>query len=155
MRWRQAVLAVVVLTLQWAGACAPAFGAETRALVLVSSKASQLPSLSQAEVRRLYLGKPIDIRGVHVVPLRNAGDPLLYEVFLQKVVYMSAQSYERLVLAHVYQSGGQRPPMYEESKKLLGALQQDPGSVTFMWRSEAQAIPDIEIVQVLWQEAPP
>lgn len=127
----------------------------SRALVLVGGEASHLSALSPGDVRRLYLGRSIQKDGVQLVPLRNTTDPLLYETFLQKVVFMSAQSYERHLLVRIYQTGGQRPPSYDKPAALEKALQRDPGSVTFMWRAEAQAMPGITIIQELSQEPAP
>jgi hypothetical protein len=149
------LLALAVAAVLLTGDHAQATAHESRALVLVSGRSSPLAPLSSAEVRRLYLGKPIEQRGISVTPLRNASDALLYEVFLQKILFMSAQSYERSILTQVYQSGGQRPPLHHDARGLRAALGQQPGGVTFMWRSDAQASPDVKILQVLWQEATP
>ncbi|MCL5669464.1 MAG: hypothetical protein M1392_05745 [Gammaproteobacteria bacterium] len=46
--------------------------------------------------------------GVQLVPLLNTGDPMLYEVFLQKVIFLSARNYERQVLSRVFRMGGRR-----------------------------------------------
>lgn len=127
----------------------------SHALVLVSGKASRLSALGPDAVRRLYLGRSVEQNGVRLLPLRNTSDPLLYETFLQKVVFMSAQSYERYLLVRVYQTGGQRPPGYDQVPELEAALQRDPGSVTFMWRADAQAMPDVTIIQELSQESAP
>lgn len=128
---------------------------ESHALVLVGGKGSHLSALSPGDVRRLYLGRSIQQDRVQLVPLRNTTDPLLYETFLQKVLFMSAQSYEHHLLARIYQTGGQRPPGYDKLPELERALQNDPGSVTFMWRAEAQAMPGITIIQELSQEPAP
>ena len=128
---------------------------EARALVLVAGKASHLTPLDPNELRRLYLGRSVGQDGIRLVPLHNVTDPLLYESFLQKVVFMSAQSYERHLLTRVYQTGGKRPREYDRLPELEQALQRDPGRVTFMWRADAQAMPDVTIIQELWRESAP
>lgn len=151
---RAAALALAVLVLQPVGDAALA-ATGSHVLVLVGGKASRLSPLSPTEVRRLYLGKSVEKGGIRVMPLRNATDPLLYETFLQKVMFMSARSYERYLLVQVYQSGGRRPPDYDKLSELEDALQRDPGRVTFMWRGDAEAMPDVTIIQDLSQESAP
>jgi hypothetical protein len=146
----------LTLTLLWLtafGSAAQAAG-DARALVLVGGKAAP-PPLSPTELRRLYLGKAVEKNGVRLVPLRNASDPLLYETFLQKFVFMSAPRYERYLLVQVYQSGGRRPPDYDQLPALVAALQREPGGVTFMWKTDAQALPEVSIIQELWREPVP
>ena len=126
-----------------------------RALVLVGSATGTLPTLSIAEVRRLYLGRAVEKNGTRLEPIRNVSDPLLYEVFLQKVLFMSAQNYERHILTQVYQSGGPRPSYFDDRQALVAALKNQPAGVTFMWRADALASPEVRIIQVLWLEKTP
>lgn len=151
---RALALTFALLTLQSVSDAVFA-GSGPHDLVLVSGKASHVSPMSSSEVRRLYLGRSVEKNGVPLLPLRNTTDPLLYETFLQKVVFMSAQSYERYLLVRVYQTGGQRPPGYDRISELQTALQQHPGSVTFMWGAEAQAMPDVTIIQELSREPSP
>ena len=129
-----------------------ALATEERRLVLVTSEHSRLtPPLLPAEVRKLFLGVAVETQGLRLEPLHNASEALLQEVFLQKIVFMSTQSYERHLISQVFRSGGHRPARYADSDALVKALQHQPGAVTYMWASHAQQIAGIRIVQELWQ----
>lgn len=126
------------------------FSAERR-MVLVSSAQSDIPTLSALELRHLFLGMPIVKNGRKLQPLRNNTDPVLYEVFLQKIVFLSARNYEHHLLSQVFRLGGQRPPLYADINELVNALKSRPGSVSYMWADTAQTQADIRIIEDLWQ----
>lgn len=123
-----------------------------RKLVLVTSSQSDQITLSAAEGRKLFLGIPIELNGRLLVPLRNQTDPVLYEVFLQKTMFMSGPMYERTLLTRLLRTKGTRPQAYETENDLLKALQENPNTVTFMWSSQAKSIPDLRILVELWHE---
>ena len=125
--------------------------AADRALVLVRSEQATATALTEQEVRKLFLGEALVKQGQLMEPLRNRTDPLLYEVFLQKIVFMSARNYERQLLSRVFRLGGQRPPAYEDLDELIAALKSNPAAVTFMWEDEARTIPGIKVSTQLWQ----
>jgi hypothetical protein len=125
--------------------------AAERQLVLVSGANVPVAALPPAEVRRLFLGTPSEHAGQQIRALHNDSEPLVREVFLQKIVFMSADHYERHLLAQVYRAGGQRPARYGTLDTLVQALQQQPGAVTYMWASTAREISGITVVQELWR----
>jgi hypothetical protein len=122
-----------------------------RSLVLATSAASSLPALTTQEARKLFLGVPLEKDGAHPVPLLNTSDPLTYEVFLQKVAFMSASTYETQTISVVFRLGGKRPESYSNLKELVDALQQNPGTVTYLWEDQVQDNKGIKSVNVLWQ----
>ena len=136
--------ALFALTLGWA---AP----ESAHVVLVTAHPEAIAPLPPAEVRRLFLGVTQPRDGVVLMPVHNVSDSLLHEVFLQKVVHMSARNYERVVTAQVFRAGGQRPLRYDNDTALIEALQRNRGAVTYMWAHDARRIPGIQVVQVLWR----
>ena len=127
-----------------------AFAAE-RSLVLVRSEQATAPPLTGQEVRKLFLGEALIKDSQRVEALRNLTDPFLYEVFLQKIIFMSARNYERQLLSRVFRLGGQRPPAYENFYEMIAVLKSNPVAVTFMWEDEAKSIPGIEVSTQLWQ----
>lgn len=139
-------LAYALLTL----ASHSAFAAE-RSLVLVYSEQATVPALTEQEVRKLFLGEALFKDAQRVEALRNRSDPLLYEVFLQKIVFMSARNYERQLLSRVFRLGGQRPSAYEDLDELIAALKSNPAAVTFMWKEDAKTTPGIKVGTQLWQ----
>ena len=74
----------------------------TRTLVLASSKTSTVPALTIQDTRKLFLGLPLAKNGETIVPVLNTSDALLYEVFLQKVTYMSSSAYETQLISTVF-----------------------------------------------------
>lgn len=125
--------------------------AEERRLVLVTASTSNITPLSPTEVRKLFLGLAVTQNGLRLEPLHNVSDSLLNEVFLQKIIFMSAQSYERQLMSQVFRLGGHRPIRYTDADKLITVLQDTPGALSYMWLSSAQQIPGIKVVQELWQ----
>jgi hypothetical protein len=149
MKVRLLRAAVALLWLLSLSAFVP--GAQQRELVLVTADSSEVPALTASEVRRLFLGVVVEKGDRRLVPIQNLSEPLLHEVFLQKVVFMSSRSYERHLLAQMFRSGGHRPARYAETGALVAALQRQPGAVTYMWSSSAKQTPGIKVVQELWR----
>ena len=120
-------------------------------LVLATSTASSIPALSIQEARKLFLGVPLEKDGERPIPLLNTSDPLIFEVFLQKVAFMSANAFESQAVSVVFRLGGKRPESYGDLKNLIVALQQNPGTVTFLWEDQIRTDQGIKSVNVLWQ----
>ena len=73
-----------------------------RSLLLVCDSNSTLSYLSPTEIRKLFLNVPVVKDGVQIKPLLNFSDPLISDVFLQNVIFMSKRSYERKLLSHIF-----------------------------------------------------
>jgi len=116
---------------------------ENRALVLVTGVYSNLPKLRQWELKKLFLGVPIIKDNQKLIPLRNVSDRIMYEVFLQNVVHMSADTYENKVIEGPAVS-------YSDFDQLLRLLVETPNTVSYMWRENARQEPRLRIVQVIW-----
>ena len=129
----RALGAVVAL----AATVALAAQADTGRLVLVADASSPLAPLTVNDVRRLYLGVPLSQDGRAINAVRNAENPVVKEMFLQQVLFMSAQAYERQLSARTLRGGGSRIPELRESRTLLEALAADPHAVTFMQSAAA------------------
>ena len=123
---------------------------ESRRLVLVTDASSGIKSLTSSETRRLFLGFPVLKQGHSLEAAINRSDPFLYEVFLQRVVYMSSSVYERHLLTNVIQLGGQRPQSYNDVRSLVNALQESPGTVSLLWAKDARANRHLVILGEIW-----
>ncbi len=122
-------------------------------LVLVS--ATDLGSkLTPNQLRRVFLGIPVTVNGEIIKALRNTSDPLLNEIFLQKVVYMSERRYKRQLISQTFRTGQTRPPYFEVEDNLVEALKSVSGSVSVMWARDAEKNSDLHIIQVLWKGRP-
>ncbi len=120
-------------------------------VLLVCGIESEIPPLSHTEVRKLFLGLPIDKKGQRLKPLRNASDPLLTEVFLQKVIFMSKRKYEGQLVARVFRLGGVRPKVYKNLDELVDVLQQSPATVSYMWSDQLEQTTNLKSIGVLWE----
>lgn len=120
--------------------------AEGSRLVLVTHAQSPIRQLTPDEARKLYLGKPMVVDGKIIHPLRNNTDATVQEMFMQKVMFMSTQAYERQILSQVFRTGGNRPPVYSEVPDLLKALEYDRNAVTYLPRDTAMSIAGIRII---------
>jgi hypothetical protein len=128
----------------------PVLAEDGHILVLVTGAQSGVSALPPAEVRKLYLGVAFQAGGAPIQPLRNHSDPLLREVFLQNVLFMSEPMYERALLLGVLRTKGARPPIYESQDALLEALRNTHNTVTYMWSDTARSLSDIKVVSELW-----
>ena len=124
---------------------------EPKGLVLVADVHSDLPALTMQEVRKLYLGVAVTHSGQTVEPLVNMTDESLYEVFLQKVIFMSAATYQRQLTRRFLHALGRRPTVYRDRARLFDALSRSSYAVTYvMWEDEAERNPEVRVVKVLW-----
>lgn len=144
-RWLQAIPALLFLL------PAPGWAENIRAVVLVSSDDNVGWTIADAEVRRLFLGRAVVKGGLYLSPVINQTDPLLYEVFLKKVVFMSAAAYERHLLSNIVRQGGLRPPVAEDPTALIKLLRRDPQGVSFMWEDTARRTSGVIIIKELWR----
>jgi hypothetical protein len=119
--------------------------AEEQRIVIVASEESDIKAISAKEVRRAYLGATIVLDGIEVKPLLNQTDKLAAEVFLQKVLYMSAEAYERQLLARAFRGAGS-PRAFQIRTDLLSALHNDNSTITFMLYGTAMTTPGIRII---------
>jgi hypothetical protein len=125
---------------------APALGqAHEQRIVIVTGEGSKIKAISAKEVRRAYLGAIIVLNGIEIKPLRNQSDKLAEEVFLQKVLFMSAEAYERQILALTFR-GGNILKAYDKLNDLLSVLQNDNTTITFMLFGTAMTTPGIRII---------
>jgi hypothetical protein len=133
------------LTLALLCAALPVQAADLR-LVLVAGAQSPIRRISVEEERKLYLGLPLLVEGQPVQPVRNVSDRVTEEMFLQKVMFMSSQAYERQILSRVFRSGGNPPLVVTNQSDLIKTLLADRMAVTYMLREIAAATRGIKIV---------
>jgi hypothetical protein len=124
---------------------------ETRALVLVTRAGGSDVHLSAPEIRRLFLGLPVARHEHPLIAVINQTDSLLYQVFLQKILFMSAPLYERQLLTNVVRQSGHYPHVYTDQRELLQALRTQPNTVTYMWRDQMDANSGLVVVTEIWQ----
>lgn len=127
-----------------------AWADDMRKLVLVVATGSDITRLAPTDTRKLFLGVPVNIGDKTLHPLRNASDPVLEEAFLQKVIFMSRDAYERALLIRAMHGGGVRPALHDSETTLVNALLADKFAVTYMWADKATTLSNLKIVAELW-----
>ena len=121
-----------------------------RHLVLVTDSATGVTSLSTSEIHKLFLGLPIEKDGHSLEAAINQSDPFLYEIFLQKIVYMSSISYKRHLLSNIIQLGGRRPQIFQNTSALITALKDKPGTVSLLWDSDIKPSSNLIVIGEVW-----
>lgn len=124
--------------------------ARERAIVLFSTEADPDLSLATLELRKLYLGFTVRHDGHLLRPIRNRSDETLDAVFLQYVVSMSEEIYERRLLELSLQQGRPRPIEVNSLDALVRAMAA-PHGVSFAWHSDLARIPGAHLIRVLWR----
>jgi hypothetical protein len=120
-------------------------------VLLVADENSPIETLSSFDVRKLYLGITVFWMGRMIRPLRNDSEATLNDRFLQSVVGMSEESYERRLLANVFRFGTARPDAYRDKERLFQTLRQNPYAVTYIWVTDKPP-PGLKVLRVLWKE---
>lgn len=138
------LLLIIFMCLMWPGFLSA--NAASSRLVLVTNAQSPIHQMTPDEARKLYLGMPMVVDGKLIHPLRNNSDTTMQEMFMQKVMFMSTQAYERQILSRVFRTGGNRPPVYTEIPELLKALESDRNAVTYLPRDTAISTVGVRII---------
>lgn len=141
---------IAILLLLLIGAPSMAANDKNRHLVLVTNSATGVTTLTGSEIHKLFLGLPIEKKGYALEAAINHSDPFLYEIFLQKIAYMSSISYERHLLSNVIQLGGRRPQVFNNTQSLILAIKQKPGTVSVLWDSDIKATSDLTVIGEVW-----
>jgi len=121
-----------------------------RHLVLVTDSATGVTSLSTSEIHKLFLGLPLEKGGHSLEAAINQSDPFLYEIFLQKIVYMSSISYKRHLLSNIIQLGGRRPQIFHNTSALIATLKDKPGTVSLLWDSDIKPSSNLVVIGEVW-----
>lgn len=154
MIWLRSTTLCLIACMLLAGGQAAA-NTTPRTLVLIANRDLVIEPLTPTELRRLFLGRPVARNGHTLKPIRNETDPTLYEVFLQKVLFMSARTYEQQIISQVFNDGGVRPPRYTNLAQLTAAVATAPHGISFMWADSVAGLQQLRVVQVVWQESHP
>jgi hypothetical protein len=100
----------------------------------------------------LFLGYSVERDGRRLSAIRNFSETRINDIFLQHVVAMTQSSYDRYVLGGLMQQGRRAPPEARSLADILQHMRQSPDAVTFMWKADAAALPELRILRVLWIE---
>ena len=121
-------------------------------VVLVTAETCPLQGISTLDIRKAYLGVVVRVEGHQVRPILMRGDDRLEQVFCQSVVAMSKKSYERRRLSLALKYGTPRLAEFHKVSDVSLALQSDECAITYLWKRDAETIPGIKTIKLLWQD---
>lgn len=112
-------------------------------LVVMSAAALALPAmasdvyviansgltLSDADVKEIFLGDKQIAGGIKVVPMDNAG---LQSAFLEKVMKMDAGKYSNIWTKKGFRDGINPPPVKSGDSEVISAVKSTPGAVGYV-----------------------
>jgi hypothetical protein len=127
-------------------------GAADRTVLLVTSRACQMTSISTLDIRKAYLGIRVSYEDEAVRAFRLTSDARLNQIFLQAVVAMSEQTYERRLVSQLIKYGRPRPQEFESITDLVTAINNAPCSVSYLWKIDLDAQVSLKALKVIWQE---
>lgn len=118
--------------------------------VLISAAGVPVAEFTNKELRLLYLGYSVTKNAQKFKPLINASDKVTYSGFLQKIIFMSENNYDRKLLTRIFRHGGERPRKFNKQNDLIENIKMNPNTVTFVRTDVATKLKGIQMVQRLW-----
>lgn len=115
-------------------------------LVIVTNVASDIDELSQTQIRQIYLGAPGRVSDKAVQPLVNRSNRVLHEIFLQKVLFTSAKTYEHHIAHRKFAANAPSPLVYRSESKLIDYLTSHPNSIACLPEQAAAKLPSLRVI---------
>lgn len=128
----------------------PVFGKE---LVLVSSTTANYEPLSSFEIRKIFLGYPIKRENTLLIAVRNKSDDEGYQIFLQKVIHLSARNYERRLMSKTFRTGTPTVLEIDTLSALKTKLLNNEFNISVMWLEDVELDSNLKVMQRLWKDA--
>lgn len=111
-----------------------------------------MEDISALDVRKAYLGVTVRADGSRLTPILMRGDEKLEGIFYQSVVAMSKKSYERRRLSLALKYGTPRLDEVDELSAVSEALRREECAITYMWEHDAETLPGVKTIRLLWQD---
>ncbi len=119
-------------------------------VVLIAAKGSGIESISNRDIRRVFLGlKSADSDFVNK-PVINLYNRELYEDFLKNVMHMTEGTYKRKIVKRIFRNGTEEIKEVKMLDELNTHLTSNIGDISFVYNDVAEKMHDIEVVKVLW-----
>ena len=115
-------------------------------LVLVATSDSPLNALEIQQARRIYLGGTLKVDDHQLQAIINFSDTELEQAFLQRVLFMSKELYQRRLTKLQFRSGSPVPPQINRSEDVLALLAEEKYRVSFVWESQAETEPSLKVL---------
>jgi hypothetical protein len=119
-------------------------------VVLIAAKGSGIESISNRDIRRVFLGlKSADSELVNS-PVINLYNKEIYEEFLKNVMHMTEGAYKRKLVKRIFRNGTKEIKEVKMLNELNAHLISNVGDISFVENTVADKMTDIEVIKVLW-----
>jgi len=119
-------------------------------VVLIAAKGSGIESISNRDIRRVFLGlKSADSELVNK-PVINLHNREVYDEFLKNVMHMTEGAYKRKIVKRIFRNGTKEIKEVEMLKELNTHLLSNVGDISFVEDAAVEKMHGIEVVKVLW-----
>lgn len=119
-------------------------------VVLIAAKGSGIESISNRDLRRVFLGlKSADSELVNK-PVINLYNQEIYEGFLKNVMHMTDGAYKRKIVKRIFRNGTEKIKEIKMLNELNEHLISNVGDISFVDGAAVEKMHDIEVVKVLW-----
>lgn len=119
-------------------------------VVLIAAKGSGIESISNRDLRRVFLGlKSADSKLVNR-PVINLNNKEIYEDFLKNVMHMTEGAYKRKLVKRIFRNGTEEIKEVEMLNELNAHLTSNVGDISFVENTVVDKMTDIEVIKVLW-----
>jgi len=119
-------------------------------VVLIAAKGSGIETLSNRDIRRIFLGlKSVDSMQVNK-PVLNLYNRQVYQDFLKNVMHMTEGAYKRKLVKRIFKHGTEEIMEVDMLSELNAHLTGNIGDISFVDYSAVEKMQDIEVVKVLW-----
>lgn len=119
-------------------------------VVLIAAKGSGIESISNRDIRRVFLGlKSADSEIVNR-PVINLNNKEIYEEFLKNIMHMTEGAYKRKLVKRIFRNGAVEIKEVEMLNELNVHLTNNVGDISFVENIVVDKMTDIEVIKVLW-----
>jgi hypothetical protein len=119
-------------------------------VVLIAAKGSGIESISNRDIRRVFLGLKSADSDLVNKPVINLYNRELYEDFLKNVMHMTEGAYRRKIVKRIFRNGTEEIKEVKMLNELNTHLTSNIGDISFVYNDAAEKMQDIEVVKVLW-----
>jgi len=117
---------------------------------LIAAKGSGIESISNRDIRRVFLGLKSADSDLVNKPVINLHNRELYEKFLKNVMHMTEGAYKRKVVKRIFRNGTEEIKQVETLNELNTHLTSNIGDISFVDNAAVEKMHNIEVVKVLW-----
>lgn len=119
-------------------------------IVLIAAKGSGIESISNRDIRRIFLGLKSADSDLVNKPVINLYNNEVYEDFLKNVMHMTKGAYKRKIVKRIFRNGSEEIKEIMLLDELNMHLINNVGDISFVDDVAVESMHDIEVIRVLW-----